>query len=308
MKFSKLVVAGIATVLLTPMVNAATIDVLWTSGSAAYNDNIVELAGEASTFDPDGDGALDWNLDFWDASGGAAPIFSNYDVLVVGSTCNFTGTGNCSGSGFYGNGVFVDDIITESSNIEAARGSRTFISGQDADWHDLNNRQDQDDGPKGFMINAVNWAASGTGLGIVSMTDRIGGFNNGWWTATGSFLADEVAAFSYGSNTVDIGAGQENFPINEGLTSAGLSNWGTSSHACFDELSGYTRINFAPRVASDGGQCGVTLVTSGLESGGTDGGDDDPTTPGPSPIPLPAGMWFMLAGLGSLGLLRRKTL
>ncbi|MFW5655634.1 MAG: VPLPA-CTERM sorting domain-containing protein [Roseicyclus sp.] len=229
--------------------------------------------------------------------------FGAYDVMVVGSTCNFSGSGSCAGSGFFNNGVFVDGLITLEAEIAAARGSRTFLSGQDADWHDLNNRQNQDDGPKGFMINAVNWAASGTGLGIVSMTDRIGN-NNGWWTATGSFLAAELAGtpFDYTSNTVTIGAGQGSFPINKGLTSEGLSNWGTSSHACFGEVSGYTRINFAP---FGGDQCGVTIVTSGLEDGGTSGGDEDPVGDAPV-VPLPAGVWLLLSGLGAFAVAGRR--
>ncbi|MEM9344098.1 MAG: VPLPA-CTERM sorting domain-containing protein [Pseudomonadota bacterium] len=290
--------------------NAASIDVLWTSGSAAYNNNITELAGEASAFDPAGDGNLDWNLTFWDASTGAAPVggFGNYDVMVIGSTCNFAAGGNCSGSGFFNNGVFVDGITSLESEIEAARGTRTFLSGQDADWHDLNNRQDQPDGPAGFMINAVNWAASGSGLGVVSMTDRINN-NDGWWTAAGSFLADEIPsgdAFSFASEIVNIGPGQDAFPINEGLTSAGLSNWNTSSHACFNEVDGYTAINLAPQF---GGTCGVTIVTSAFVDGGTDGGDDDPVDPidPVTPVPLPASGLLMLTAFGLVGAMRRRN-
>jgi hypothetical protein len=307
MKLKHLCAATVAAIALSgAAAQATTIKVLWTSGTPTYNANISELASEAATFDPAGNGKLTWDLNFWNANGGAAPVFSDYDVLVVGSTCNFTGNGNCSGSGFFGSGVYVNDIITEKANIAAARGSRTFLSGQDADYHDLRNLPDRDNGPKGFMINAVNWAASGTGMGIVSMTDRYRSFNNGWWTAEGSFLDGEIPdldAFSYNSDTVTLGEGQENFPINEGLTSAGLSNWSTSSHACFNEISGYARINFAPFSASE---CGVTIVTAGLEGGGTDGGDDDDDVE-PSVVPLPAGLWLMLTGLGALSIARRRS-
>lgn len=298
--YSRTMTAALAAAFLVPSASqSATIDVLWLTGDDGYNAGISELADSAGSFDPLGDGALDWDLTFWD--GTSDPGFGDYDVFVVGSTCNYSTSGNCGGSnGFYGNGSYAGAVINYSAEIAAARGSRTFLSGQDADYHHLNNVPDRADGPMGFIINAVNWAASGTDLGIVSMTDRIGG-NDGWWTADGSFLEAELAgtAFAYASETVNIGAGQESFPVNEGLTSAGLSNWNTSSHACFTEVSGYDRINFAPR---GGGLCGVTIVTAGLADGGTDGGDDDDLPP----VPLPAAGWLLLTALGAGVALRRK--
>ncbi|MEM6638028.1 MAG: VPLPA-CTERM sorting domain-containing protein [Pseudomonadota bacterium] len=281
---------------------AASIDVLWTSGGSTYNTRIQEVADAAPGYDPDGNGALNWNLVFWD--GVSDPGFGNYDVFVVGSTCavNATcGSGAGGGGGFFGNGVSADGVLTYKSEIEAARGNRTFLSGQDADYHQVNNVRNVDNGPLGFMINAVNWAASGTGLGIVSMTDRITTTGDtGWWTNPNSFLFDEITeadVFTLNSNTVTIGPGQDTFPINEGLTDAGLSNWSTSSHACFNEISGYERINFSP---FGGGECGVTIVTAGAADGDTTGGDN------PDVIPLPAGVWLMIGGLGALGALRRR--
>ncbi|MGZ2256152.1 VPLPA-CTERM sorting domain-containing protein [Roseobacter sp. A03A-229] len=282
---------------------AVTIDVLWTSGVASHNAGISTLAANAGSFDPDGDGALDWNLTFWD--GLSDPTFSNYDVLVIGSTCNTGGSGNCGGSnGFFGNGLTADGVLSYGDEIAAARGNRTFLSGQDADYHYLYDGSPGplvDNGPKGFIINAVNWAASGTGLGIVSMTDRYLN-NSGWWTADGSFLKDELgnAPFFLQMENVDIGPGQGGFPINEGLTDAGLSNWGTSSHACFDSVTGYTAINLAGSGINAG--CGVTIVTARSAGGDTGGGDN----PDVNVVPLPAGMWLMLAGLGGLGVLRRR--
>ena len=279
---------------------AATINVLWTSGTSAYNTSIAGVAAAAPGFDPDGDGSNDWNLTFWDESVGAAPSFSAYDVLVIGSTYGIDQ--DYSGSGFFGLGVSARGLIDESAAISAARGERTFLSGQDADWHNLNNIPGRDDGPLGFMVNAVNWAAAGAGLGIVSMTDRYdaGSTRDGWWTADGSFLKDELGAGVVARNTetVAIGAGQEGFPINEGLTTAGLSNWSTSAHAAFlDEIEGYARINF------DGVGGGITIVTAGEEDGGTIGGGG-PTVP---PIPLPAGAWLMFGALGTLAGLRRRA-
>ena len=280
---------------------AAVIDVLWTAGSALYNDNITELAAEAATFDPLGDGANSWNLTLWDSVATPTLDFAGYDVLVVGSTYGVDQS--FAGDGFFGLGVSAAGVIANSDAIAAARGSRTFLSGQDADWHDLNNLPDRDDGPKGFMIDAVNWAASGEGLGIVSMTDRYSAGaagNLGWWTAEGSFLAEELgdAPFAFNSDLVALGTGQEDFPINEGLSTAGLSNWSTSSHAAFGEVDGYTPINFSG-LASSG--YAVTIVTTGEEGGGTDG------PPPVSTVPLPAAGWLMVAALGGLGIGRRRA-
>lgn len=300
MKILTTITATSVAALLASSASAASIDVLWTAGTANYNSQIEALASSAGSYDPNSDGSIDWNITMWD--GTYDPGFANYDVLVVGSTCNVTGTGDCGGRvGFYGTGVKSDGVLSYGAEIAAARGSRTFLSGQDADWHHTNNRQNQDDGPKGFLINAVNWASTGSGLGVVSMVDRVLN-DNGWWTATNSFLAGEIGStvFHHQSETVTIGAGQENFPVNEGLTDAGLSNWRTSSHACFDELAGYTRINFAPH--SSGSDCGVTLVTAGLEDGGTDGGDEETPV-----VPLPATGWLMIAALGGLAAARKRS-
>ncbi|MEL6678938.1 MAG: VPLPA-CTERM sorting domain-containing protein [Pseudomonadota bacterium] len=289
-------VTGALAALATPL-SAATIDVLWTSGTFTYNNNIQNVANAAATYDPAGDGALTWNLTMWD---GGAVDFTSYDVLVVGSTYGVDQ--NINGNGFFGLGVSAQGVLDNKAGIEAARGNRTFLSGQDADWHDLNGPRARSDGPRGFMINAVNWAASGTGLGIVSMTDRhLSGpaSNRGWWNDQDSFLKDEVgtSAFAYDSEVVNIGPGQDTFPVNEGLTSRGLSNWRTSSHACFTNVATYTAINLAPFRTDT---CGVTLVTAAAADGDTGGGDT------PSPVPLPASAFLLIAALTGLRATRRR--
>ena len=56
------------------------------------------------------------------------------------------------------------------------------------------------------------------------------------------------------------------FPVNEGLTTAGLSNWRLSSHAAFDKnIPGYLSINDA---GSRPGYA-VTIVTASEADGGT---------------------------------------
>ena len=145
-------------------------------------------------------------------------------------------------------------------------------------------------------MNAVNWAASGTGLGIVSMVDRYNN-DNGWWTNDNSFLKDELgsAPFFYQNDDVDIGLGHSIFPVNEGLTDAGLSDWFTSSHACLSDVTNYTAINIAGAGAQAG--CSVTIVSAGSAGGGTDGGDN------PDVVPVPASGWLLLCGVLGICLL-----
>ena len=43
-----------------------------------------------------------------------------------------------------------------------------MVTGQDADWHYINCPGPRNfDGPQGFLLDAINWAGSGTGMGAV---------------------------------------------------------------------------------------------------------------------------------------------
>lgn len=261
---------------------AAEIDVLFYGGDASQNNFYTSISATAHTYDPDGDGSNTWNATIWN-DGDPTPVFSNYDALFIGSPGNAFGTG-----------INFNRLLSAKSDIEAARGSRTFLTGQDADYHYKVSPGPVDNGPRGFIINAVNWAASGTGLGIVSMTDGWAGTGSSWWLDINSFLRDELDGYVqyFQDDSVYLGVGQESFPINEGLTSAGLSNWGVSSHSGFlASIPGYETINFEN--ASSGGRA-VTIVTEGEASGGTD--------PEEEPRPIPAPGTLLLIAISTLGL------
>jgi hypothetical protein len=253
-----------------------TIDVLWLGGDASYNAAMTTFASGAGSWDPLGDGFLNWNFTIWNA-GDATPTFSDYDVFMIGSND--------------GHGIDYSRVLAEQAAIEAARGNRTFISGQDADFHC---RGDQGDSC-GFLYNAINWAGSGTGMGIVALT----AIDGGWHNQAGSFLQAEMSGMGEvveHRNDVIIPAGADGYPVNEGLTTAGLSNWGNSSHATWTvagvEAAGYEVIN----INNDGRA--VTLLTASEAGGGTTGGGGGSVVPEPSTTILMATglVLFLIAG------------
>ncbi|MEM6707399.1 MAG: PEP-CTERM sorting domain-containing protein [Pseudomonadota bacterium] len=292
-------------------------NILWLSGTDTYNDSISELAAgglqDASLFDPNGDGSNTWTIDFWSSG---VPDFSTYDALVIGSTCRPA----CGGSnGFFNLGVQPDLVLANGDAIAAARGDRTFVSGQDADWHYQNDSSlvDRSDA-RGFLVNAVNWAASGTGLGIVVLADGFTGSNNGWLSDPLSFLAPEIggARINAQQNTVVIpDAESAAFPINEGLNNASLSGWGTSSHTAFRKADlpadTWRSIN---DFATAGNPLSVTIVTAATAGGGTIPDPDpidpppvDPVDP-PVSVPEPDTFALLLLGLAGLRSVRRRQL
>ena len=270
--------------------SATTIDVLWYGSTPSYNALPTELALNAGDYDPNGDGSLDWNVTLWE-DGSSDPMFGDYDVFIIPSWLS---------------GMDPDRLLDAKDEITDARGSRTFLSGQDADLHYLGSPGARDNGPRGFFINAVNWASSGSGMGIVALADGWAGSGSSWFTDTESFLYDELLGNTsyFQEETVQILSGQEDFAVNEGLTTAGLSNWGTSSHMGFSvDTEGYEVINGA------GGNdlFAVTIVTEGFADGGTGGGDDDDDNDDDDSITeVPAPTSITLMSLALLVLAYRK--
>ena len=253
---------------------AETIEVLiYGEGSSMWgdsgqrNDALQEIGDNAHTYDPWNDGSNVWNVHFW-MFGDPTPDFTRYDVLFIPS--------------LWSSNMDMGRLLAAKDAITAARGTRTFLTGRGAVMSYISPSPGPvDDGPRGFIINAINWAASGDGLGIVSMSDVAysdpsGGFFRAWWTSQNSFLRDELSGYLssgyhqyYGNfQNVFFGPGQDVFPVNEGLTNAGLS-WGTffgNVTGFQTDIPGYTPILF--EFPGGAGQA-ITIVTSGEEAGRT---------------------------------------
>jgi hypothetical protein len=248
---------------------ADTVNVLWytggteASGPGTYEAAINNLANPG-TGDPS---SATWNITFW--TGGARPA-GDFNVLVVASDIGDWST------------------FPNYTSLNAALptfGSRELVSGQDADWHFINTPGPTNfNGPRGFLRDGINWAGSGTGLGLVAMGD----FGSLGLTGLGTPTGLET-------ENVVIPAAVAGFPINTNLTSAGLSNWGTSAHQSWtgSDTTLWTGINI-----DDSSSRFVTLVTASEAGGGI------PGVPGPI---VGAGLpGLIFASVGLLGWWRRR--
>ena len=175
---------------------ATSIDVLWYSYAddlSEYKSTLTTIAANAGSYSQGA--GLDWNLTFF-GPGDVTPNFAAYNVLVIES-------GEAFRTNPPGGSLATPDysgILDSRAAIDAARGSRTFISGSDADFHAVRGDTGNPghptpgtdsawDGALGYVVNAVDWAAGGTGLGVVSFYD--GAFPGSfWWLDENSFLRD----------------------------------------------------------------------------------------------------------------------
>lgn len=270
---------------------AASINVLWYTYADPLSQyrgatGIADIANLAPTY-PQSSG-VEWNLTFFDNTS-AAPDFSAYDVLVTesGEAFRTNPPGGARATPNY------DAILNNKAAISAARGSRTIISGADADFHAI--RGDTGlcgvaagcnfwDGARGFLVNMVNWAGSGDGLGIVALLDgEFPALADRWWVKADSFLHDELAGHVqyFRDNTPVIPAEAAAYPLNAQLTSLGLSHWQNSFHAGFVGVPGYTGTVFS--TARPG--VPVTIASTAFVTAST------------SPVPLPPSIFNLLFAL-----------
>lgn len=229
--------------------SGASINILWYTYGAPtslYRSQVLELANRAATLPESA--KVQWHVDFFGPSD-PTPTFTNYDVLVIQNAEGFrtrpTPADPDIAPDFTG-------ILSNKLAIEAARGDRTLVSGSDADFHairgDSGNCSPIDvcflyDGAVGYVVNAINWAGNGQGMGVVSFYhgELLGGF---WWNHPNSFLSAELTG-RYSAARDNQPPVVADLPLNRGLTPTGLSNWTNAFHGRFADIPGYTGVQFA---------------------------------------------------------------
>lgn len=256
---------------------ARTINVLWytggteQSGPGSYEGNINSLAASM----PGLPGGNTWNVTYW--TGGAMPTGA-FNVLVIASPEG-------------GWGTYPDYGALSSALGSITFGNRLMLTGQDADWHYQNYPGPGSfDGPQGFLADSINWAGSGTGLGLVALgMTGAGGCSGGPTLGLAGYSSD-----CYGTDSVLIPPAYASYPINIGLTSTGLSNWSTSAHAEYFNLdpSLWIGINVdgGDSCSAAPGACYVTIVSAATGGGGIG------TVPEPAELGM-FGLGLLLMGL-----------
>lgn len=291
--------------------SAAVLDVLWYTYSdplSTYRSELLKVAAQAAT-DPLGHGNQ-WNIRWWEA-GSPAPDMGGFEVLVTHSGEGFeTGAPGLPPPGYRLPNFTT--LLQSGAAIQSARGDRTAIVNSDLDYHSVvrgsgNNIAagcdphgeaptcDFFDGARGQLTNLIDWAGSGNGMGVVALFD--GEFLPGgyWWDKTGSFLKDELQGTSHPfrlngqvrENFPVLTAAQSALPLNQNLTTLGLSQWTWSYHGGFTSLpTGYVSALSSSRYPS----LSMVLVSEATANGGL--------TPA---IPEPATAALLLAGLAVMG-------
>jgi hypothetical protein len=261
--------------------NASVLNILWYSGGASSSGTAGDYQALINGLATPGSGdpnPTTWNITYWDS--GAMPS-GTYNVLVVASP---------EGSWF----TYPDYTDLNAASLTASSfGDRVMITGQDADWHYIFGPGATNfDGPRGFLRDAINWAGNGTGLGLVDLGQN----GDGSCSSPTNFGFTGYTGACDSTNSVLIPGPVASFPINQGLTSPGLSNWSTSAHNEFTAIDTtmWNGINI------DGGIPGnyVTIVSASTAGGGT----------GAPGVPEPSTIFLLGAALLSFGWFARKRI
>ena len=285
---------AVALGLVSMAASADTVNVLWYTGGVT-SGNVLSYDGAVANMATDSvaAGQNTWNVTFWDS--GAMPT-GTFNVLVVTSPEGGWGTNPDYSA--------LDSAVTGGLSFDPAT-QRVMLTGQDADWHFQNGPGPTPfDGPQGFLVDSINWAASGSGLGLVALGQTgVNGCDEGGASLGVSGFTN--SGTDCGTDNVVIPGGVAANPVNTGLTSAGLSNWSSSAHVGFTDLSSaWTGINIDGNDLTDStcstatpdSSCDfVTILSSSSAGGGITPGGPPTTTPEPSSL--------LLLGSGLAGLL-----
>ncbi|MEO6798910.1 MAG: PEP-CTERM sorting domain-containing protein [Rhodanobacter sp.] len=280
-------IALVAGLTLSGTVLASTLNILWytggteATGPGSYETNMDALAASA----PGAPGGNTWNVTYW--TGGAMPTGS-FNALVIASPEG-------------GWATYPDYAPLQTALGSVTFGDRLMLTGQDTDWHyQFGPGPTNFDGPKGFLLDSINWAGSGTGMGLVALG------MDGMGTCGGVTLGlSGYAGDCKTTENVQIPSAYASFPINTDLTSGGLSNWGTSAHVGFTGLdsSKWTGINVDGSVDCTGDPTACRYVT--IVSAATGGGGIGTPVPEPAQLGM-FGLGALLIGLFA-GLRRRYS-
>jgi len=240
-----------------------------------------------------------WDVTFW--SGGAMPgPASSYNVLVVASPEGLWNSNSSPVPDYAG----LNSAITQGTISFDPSVNNIVLTGQDADFHYLNqvlNTPSQQAGIQGFLQNAIDWAGSGNGMGLVALGQTgLDGFNNGSQSYapnepnfgfTGYSVVGDLSLTQTVANTISISDASS--AVNAELTSDQLSNWTNSNHYEFDGLN----TSLWDGITTDGSGNFATIVST---ANGVSGGQS-----GLTDVPEPAAV-TALAGVALLALVGLK--
>jgi hypothetical protein len=242
---------------------AEVIDVLWYAYSpegaeSRYRERMRGIGAQVPRLT---DGEVSWRITFFGP--GETPNFRAYDVLVTESSFLWVFDGS--------DGPDYDGLLDNEAGLAAARGNRILLTGASGlDMVGEGSAATVQDSDVGLLINWVNWAGSGSGLGVVALDDE----DRLWKRSARSFLrfeADAATDFYYdccGGGAIPAYA--RDWPINRGISDATMRRLGeqTSSFK-LPEPPGYKAIAIAPALDARVGPSAPAVITESQAAGST---------------------------------------